>query len=492
MKVFLGGLFVLVFNICFCGVHSQNVNSFSSISENRTLVSVSSLAELRQSVTKNNQEIVMQPGHYSITQLPEEQRTIVCSGSNNSISLYGVYISFPVGTCNDSHFKITGSNNQFQGGTFEDTYQNGMEEVTDFGSYNQNRKTLAKGLKGKACMEVSGNNNTVMGIKMIVRGSFPYGYGNMYGIGRNNATGLNKRCALLITGVGNTIDHCEFKHRAFGHVIYMQKNADKTVIKNTYIEGAVRPSNDVYNETNDGDLPKRFNYKMPLGAMEGLPVPRDVMFNLTEDGIRAYNIPGSVTVDNCTVVRCRGGIKLYMAKGNVKVSNSTVIDCVVEGYSLNNGGEMINCKGNAAYGPLLYMHFNNVSNQKIDLTVLPAPHAVGNHVFAAIKGKGHQIKLKRAEFEGEIDRTLRPIVVGYPARFEFLTTDYPNVPKGYEENFKKHFAGLTYKANTITIENQTEYPVVLGTMSEKNEIKSLGTVTDLGKHNKIVKVDSGN
>ena len=460
----------------------------SNISENKIEVNVSNLSQLQEAVTKSNQVITMNPSNYIITELPEDARSFVCSGSNNIIKLSGVYINFPVGTCKDAHFNFTGSNNKLIGGVFEDTYQNGMSKVTDFGSYNKNRTTLAKGLKGGANIRVSGNGNTIEGIKITVRGSFPFGYGNMYGIGRGNATGLDKRCALLITGIGNTVDNCEFQHRAFGHVIYMQKNADKTLIKNTYIEGEVRPSNDTYEETNDGDLPKKFDYPMPLGQMKGLPIPRDVMFNLTEDGIRAYNIPGSVTVENCTVVKCRGGIKLYMAKGDVRVSNSTVLDCIVEGYSLNNGGEMINCKGNAAYGPLLYMHFNKVSNQKIDLTILPAPHAVGNHVVAAIKGKGHSIKLKRAEHAGAIDNTLRPIVVGYPARFEFLTTDYPGVPNGYEENFKTHYGNVKYEASNITITNTTEYPVIIGDMASNNKIESFGSITNLGKNNSILKI----
>lgn len=449
---------------------------------------VSSLLSLQEAVKNSNQIITMKPGKYIVTDLPEASRSIICSGSNNTINLEGVYIDFPVGTCKSAHFDFSGSNNRLKGGIFEDTYQNGMTDVKDFGSYNQNRKTLAKGLKGGATITVSGNQNIIEGIKLTVRGSFPYGYGNMYGIGRGNATGLDKRCALLITGIGNTVDNCEFQHRAFGHVIYMQKNADKTVIKNTYIEGAVRPSNDTYKETSEGDLPKRFDYKMPIGPMAGLPIPRDVMFNLTEDGIRAYNIPGSVTVENCVVKKCRGGIKLYMAKGDVKVRNSSVTDCIVEGYSVNNGGQIINCKGNAAYGPLLYMHFDKVSNQKIDLTVLPAPHAVGNHVFAAVKGHDHKINLKHVDYQGEFDKTLRPIVVGYPARFEFLTTDYPNVPQGYEENFKQHFGETTYKASSIKIRNNTEYPVVLGALSEHNKIESLGKITDFGVNNLVSKI----
>jgi hypothetical protein len=463
--------------------------SFDDIDNSEQVkLEVSSLLSLKEAVVNSNQLITMKPGEYVITDLPEDSRSIVCSGSNNTINLDGVYINFPVGTCKAAHFEFSGSNNKLKGGVFEDTYQNGMSEVTDFGGYNQNRKTLAKGLKGGATITISGNENIIEGIKLTVRGSFPYGYGNMYGIGRGNATGLDKRCALLITGVGNTVDNCEFQHRAFGHVIYMQQNADKTLIKNTYIEGNVRPSNDAYKETNEGDLPKRFNYKMPIGAMEGLPIPRDVMFNLTEDGIRAYNIPGSVTVENCVVKKCRGGIKLYMAKGDVKVSNSTVIDCVVEGYSVNNGGQIINCKGNAAYGPLLYMHFDKVSNQNIELTILPAPHAVGNHVFAAIKGYGHKIKLSHVEYKGEFDKTLRPIVVGYPARFEFLTTDYPKVPKGYEENFKKHFGETKYQASSININNKTPYPVVLGSLSKNNKIESLGGITDLGIDNVVLEL----
>ena len=466
----------------------KNEEQQSFLKERLTEVNVSGLSELREAVKNDNQHIVMTPGNYIITDLAEDSRSILCSGSNNVIILSGVYINFPVGTCSDAHFRITGSNNTFKGGFYEDTYQNGMTEVTDFGSYNQNRKTLAKGLKGGANIVVSGNENTITGIKMTARGSFPYGYGNMYGIGRGNAAGLDKRCALLITGVGNTVDSCEFQHRAFGHVIYMQKDADKTVIKNTYIEGAVRPSNDIYNETNDGDLPKRFGYKMPIGQIAGQPIPRDKMFNLTEDGIRAYNIPGSVTVENCTVKKCRGGIKLYMAKGDVNVSNCTVLDCVIQGYSLNSGGKIKNCRGNAAYGPLIYVHSDGFKNQEIDIEVLPAPYAVGDHVFAAIKGSGHKIKLTQAKKSGPLDATLRPIVVGYPARFEFLTCDYPDVPSGYEADFQKYYGDATYKASGIELINETEYPVILGSLSEGNAITSQGTVKDLGKNNTVIKI----
>ena len=449
----------------------------------QAMVNVSTLSELRAVVQKDGQSIVMKPGNYRVTDLPSGSRNFPCSGSNNTIDLSGVYINFPVGTSDGAHFNFTGSNNTLKGGTFEDTYQNGMMEVTDFGSYNQNRATLAKGLRGGANIRVPGNGNTIVGIKMTARGSYPYGYGNTYGIGRDNVAGLDKRCGLLITGVGNTVDGCEFQHRAFGHVVYMQKGADKTLIKNTLIEGAVRPSNDLYKETNDGDLPKRFKYELPIGHVKGLPIPRDVMLNLTEDGIRAYPINGSVTVENCIVKKTRGGIKLYLAKGDVTVRDCTVLDCIIEGYSLPNGGKIINSSGNAAYGPLIYMHFSGTSNHQIDLNILPAPHAVGNHAFAAIRGSGHTINLTQAG--SPIDTTLRPIVVGYKARFQFLTTDYPGVPAGYEANYEKYYGNDSYKASNITIKNGTEYPVILGELSEGNTITSVGPVSDLGANNKV-------
>ena len=446
-------------------------------------VKVSTLSDLRTAVEKSDQYIVLKPGNYNITELPAGSRNFPCSGSNNTIVLSGVYINFPIIESDGTHFNFTGSGNILRGGTFEDTYYNGMLEVTDFGSYNQNRTTLAKGQKGGGNIRVSGNGNTIVGIKMTSRGSYPYGYGNTYGIGKDNVAGLDKRCALLITGVSNTVDSCEFQHRAFGHVIYMQNTADKTLIKNTLIEGAVRPSNDLYKETNDGDLPKRFNFKMPIGNVEGLPIPRDVMLNLVEDGIRAYPIEGSVTVENCIVKKTRGGIKLYMAKGGATVTNCTVLDCIVEGYSMPSGGKIINSGGNAAYGPLIYMHFDGTTNNEIELKIYPSPHAVGNHVFAAIRGTGHKIKLTQAG--SPIDATLRPIVVGYNARFQYLTTDYPNVPAGYEDYYTKFFGKSSYKASGISLTNGTEYPVILGDLSEGNSVASFGKVTDLGKNNNV-------
>ncbi len=290
----------------------------------QTTVNVSTLRELRDAVQRSNQKVVMKPGRYTLTDLPDRSRSFPCSGSNNTIVLSGVYVNAPVGATRRGYISISGDNNTFKGGTFEDTYKSGLKKVTDFSRYNQNRSTLARGLKGGAVFGITGDNNRVVGTKLTVRGSFPYGYGSIYGIGADNVYGLDKRCGILIKGTGNTIDGCQVQQKAFGHGIYMQRPANKTVIRNTIVEGVMRASKDLYLETAPKDLPARSKYKLPLKGNK--PISKDVMLPLAEDGIRAYSRSGSVTVENCTVKRMRGGIRLYLAS-KATVANSTAIDC---------------------------------------------------------------------------------------------------------------------------------------------------------------------
>ena len=101
-------------------------------------------------------------------------------------------------------------------------------------------------------------------------------------------------------------------------------------------------------------------------------------------------------------------------------------------------------------------------------------------MLAAIKGKSHSIRFTRAGRPAA--ETLRPIVVGYPMRFDFLCVDYPRVPAGYEKHFAK-YAPKTYEASGITIHNDTAHPVILGDQSRENAVTSRGPVTDRGRGN---------
>jgi hypothetical protein len=325
-------------------------------------------------------------------------------------------------------------------------------------------------------MHIQGDGVQLVACRFTVRGSFPYGYGNIYGIGRGNVVGLKKHCGILVKGDHAVIDGCTVTMEAFGHAIFMQ-GADGTVVRNTQVVGGVRRSDELYAETHAGDLARKFDYRMQWPEeVKGLPIPRGHMINLTEDGIRAYAGTGHVTVENCQVLKMRGGIKLYMAR-SAAVSNCEVRDCVIQGFSLPSRGTLDGCRGNAAYGPLLYIHFDSHHSQRIDLQVLPSPHGLGDHPLAAIKGSGHRIRLiPGGDFAGE---TLRPVIVGYPLRFDFLCVDYPAVPQGYASHFARH-APETYRASGINIHNETIHPVVLGIRSRENDVTSLGPVQDDG------------
>lgn len=428
-------------------------------------IKVSTLSELREAMEKSDQTIVMKAGRYMLTDLPEGTRNLACSGSNNTVDLSGVHVTVPVGTTRRSYLTITGNNNVFRGGTFEDVYPSGLEEVTDFSAYNQNRSTLAKGLSGSAVLSVSGNNNLVADTKLTIRGSFPYGYGSLYGIGSDNVYGLDKRCGILVKGKRNTIDHCEIQQRAFGHGIYMQSPADETLIKNCLVEGAMRPSKDLYLETNPKDLPVRSDYKIPTKSRTkgrnrnrdnhenaGPPIPKDTMIPLSEDGIRVYTGGGSVTVENCTVKKMRGGIRLYLAS-RATVHNSTAIDCGNTNFNLPNGGKITGSTGNFAFAPLSDFRLSR-SRQDIELTILPSPHSVGPHNLADILGSHHNIVFHRSQ--GPLDSNLRPIVIA---------------------------------GSDSTIRNETEYPIVLQASASGNTVASFGPVTDLGSNNTVSRLE---
>ena len=141
------------------------------------------------------------------------------------------------------------------------------------------------------------------------------------------------------------------------------------------------------------------------------------MINLAEDGIRAYKPTGKITVENCKVQRMRAGIKLYLAD-EATIRNCEVYDCVIQGYSIPNRGVIENCRGNAAYGPLFYIHSDGHRDQNVSIEVQPAPHGIGNHPLAAIKGSGHDIRFTNGDGTGA--QINRPIIVGYPMRFDYL------------------------------------------------------------------------
>ena len=416
----------------------------------RSEVDVSSVTELRSAMGKNNQHIIMRPGTYEMG-----SQTFRLSGNNNTIDLTGAYFSWVVGEVGSGRMSITGDGNTIRNGEFEDVYHNGITDVNDFTAYNQDRNRLANG--GGSNISITGDNNRLVGFKMTVRGSYPYGYGAMFGIGKYPSFKLDKHGGIVIKAKNTVLDHVEVQQKAFCHAIFMQSPANNTVIKNSLVEGVVRPTNDMYKETDPQSLPYRYDYKMPFSIVgernrRAVPIPRDHVFTITEDGIRVYKGGGGVRVENTTVRKTRGGIRLYLAS-RATVINSTAIDCGSTNFNLPSGGTITGSSGNFAYGPLSDFRLGK-SNQNIEMTILPSPNAMGDHNIADVQGDGHTIVFRRAP--GPIDTTTRPIVV---------------------------------TGSNSTIRNETEYSIILAPSSSGNTITSRGKVTDNGENNKVSLLD---
>jgi len=416
----------------------------------RKVVNVSTIAGLQAAMQGSGQNIIMGAGKYTL-----DGESLQLSGSNNIVDLTNVYFSSEVSQAGSSRMNITGSGNTIRNGEFEDVYYNGMQQVTDFTAYNQDRKRLANG--GGTNIRVKGDNNHIVGLKVTVRGSYPYGYGAMFGIGRTHALKLSKHAGILVTGKNTVLDGVKVCQQAFCHGIYMQSPADNTVIKNSLVEGVMRATNDMYAETDPNSLPYKFDYKMPfsiVGAKHdpGTPIPRDHMFTLTEDGIRVYRGGGSVRVENTTVSKTRGGIRTYLGSG-ATIVNCTAIDCGSTNFNLPDGGTITGSRGNFAYGPISDFRLGR-SNQHIELTIMPSPNAMGDHNIADIQGENHTVVFYRAP--GPRDTTNRAIVV---------------------------------TGNNSTIRNETEYAIILEPSASGNTVVSAGPVTDRGNDNKVSQID---
>jgi len=417
-----------------------------------SVITVRSLTDLNTEAAKSGVKIKLKPGKYDLKDLPRDGRVLAFSGSNNTIDLSGVYVKATVGLVRTSYIHITGNKNTVLGGEFEDVYEKkGLTEITNFSSYNKDRR-LRVGLRGAPVLRVEGNGNTVNGIKLTVRGSYPYGYGSIYGITTDNIYGLDKRCGILIWGVGNTLDGVEVQQRAFGHAIYMQGPADKTVIKNSLVEGQTRETNDIYEEKGVKDLPRRSNYN--IMADPSRPIPRDTVYSMCEDGIRMYDIEGSILVENCTVRKMRGGIRLYLG-GPAVVKNSTAEGCASTNFNLPAGGELTDCIGDFTNGPLSDYRLNR-SQTKAEWTIRKSPDAIGSHNIIDIGGNGHDITLKRED--GPFDKEEKRVIMVTGSRSVII--------------------------------NKTEYTIMLAESAKRNRVWSYGPIEGNKKENDTKRIRS--
>jgi hypothetical protein len=246
--------------------------------------------------------------------------------------------------------------------------------------------------------------------------------------------------------------------------------AQDTLIQDTLVEGELRSSDEILAETT-GPAAK-------LGYQDHYdrPIRKGLMVCLAEDGIRAYldeggdkpeRRTGNVTVINCTVNRMRGGVALELASGKVEVRGCTVTESGYPGaaYGVPSNAVVRDCRGDAAYAPLLHLGYSHKHHADVELDLLEAKQYRGNDLLALINGSDHRVTIRSSG--GAPGATGLTIVLGDTVR-----GDQADVGKTY--------------AKAVQLTNHTPQEVVLSKLCSGCTIRSAGPVADHGADNKII------
>jgi len=315
---------------------------------------------------------------------------------------------------------VTGSHNTITGLTVRNT-------GADRGSNGNTFSTL-------------GNDNTIEGVTLHVFGSYPHGYGDLLGKGGPNiVTPLLKQAGFMTGGNRNTLRHCRVFSRALGHCFYVQ-NAVGTRIEDCYAEGEMRPTSEMLRDTSGPafDVGFRSVYANRDGRYL---ITAGYMKSLSEDGFRTYGGVSQTTIINCVAVNTRAGFEIG---GSDNDADKTIVDnCVAtsceRAYLLGSNVIVRRSRGDATYGPLLYLRGGKNSDIELELSGKSSDFTV--HELATIAGTGHRVRLTCQPFEATTP--VLPILLGFgmpdaaemsspvlpaPASNITLISELPHVP----------------------------------------------------------------
>lgn len=424
------------------------------------VIKITTLKELAHYAALDSQRIRLAPGTYRLTdflcedsiklRLERKQHPYIdFSGSHNTFDLQGVTLEIdtrlrkqlrhPIHT---NELVVTGNNNTLTGLMIVHT---GHETSP-----------------GGATFCVEGEGNTVSAFTLHVQGSFPYGYGDLFGKGGPDVIRHQKHSGFLITGHHTTVRNTKLFMRSFGHGFYVQKSASNILFENCLVEGELRTTNDILKETEGPAVDVNFRTWTPNREGNYVVTPGYVK-SLCEEGFRTYNRDNrNITFRNCTAINTRGGFELR-TNGGVLLENCTTVG-TERAYWVGNDAVLKNCKGDAAHGPLLFLEGSNV---QAELVVDPAEDDCLVHSLVTIQGSNNKLTLRT---EGTERNTALPILIGYthPEHGESMSP-YGQAP----------CVGLQ-------LVNETSMPIVIGAQTEGYTLKTRGEVTvNEGKNNTI-------
>lgn len=450
------------------GGSNLNWLSFTESIDSSGVVTVSSIDELKEYLDDDNVHVVMSPGTYTIT--PADGATDVVIGERaRKVLLYF--------EGNESKYDFTGVTIRVETTVAQSLGASDVYEVNIAGNNNilKNLTLIDDGDVHDAPSSratnivVDGAENRLEGLHMTTKGSYPYGYGDAFGKGGGPVISHRKRSGLLVRGESNHVLNCLLTHRSYGHALFMQA-ASNPIIQGCYIEGEVRSTNDMLAEEGTGspadevDFQTTWGYRLPPGHM----------MSLGEAGVRAYGAGVTVidgvertgatsnpTVFDCTIKHMRKGIGLHQATGKETILGCTSIGCETA-YDFD-GSEFTNNTADVSYGPA----FVTVSNgQQFSIKIIQSlaepfngsgsiGFLGGNNQYVTITGDG-----------GNVDEGLTLLVGGGANRGRDLAVE-------------------PYTASGATVENFTEFSVLLTNQSSSATGESCGTVTDEGTGNNV-------
>lgn len=425
-------------------------------------IKISSLEELSKYASKSGNTIVMEPGVYRLTDYlnsdsigirrdHKEFQLITFSGSNNVFNLKGVEIELDTEIrtllnppIHSDEFLISGSNNFFLGLTI---------------------RCVGQGTSpGGTVLQVAGEANILKNITLYVTGAYPYGYGDLFGKGKQKETTIKhrKHSGLLVTGNESKIYGCKVYNRSFGHCFFIQQHPRNVYFEDCYAEGEIRSTDEILAETSGPAFDIKFKTWTKNREGEYVVTP-GYMKSLCEDGFRTYGKCENITFKNCTAKNTRGGFELRFNKAHVE--NCTTIG-TERAYWIGDNTTLINCRGDANYGPLLFVEGSNVN---VELFVDSTESDRLVHSLITVLGENNKVVLR--PYRGKKRKQELPILIGY-------------TPPLHGESMSPYSEEEVIGLNLI---NETGMAISIGKMVKNSTIETDGIIKEnKGRNNQIV------
>lgn len=446
---------------------------------------VDNLKELSRLAAGDNQKIKLNPGVYTVNY---KEFSDVYGFKLDTISetpadsvFFGAVLHF---SGNGNKFDFTGTNIRISNKLLRSFGKNKVAEVLISGHDNH-----FEGLKvedfgniapkngcSAVTLYIMGDRDTVDHADLYVCGSSPYGYGYLLGKGANPIYHHEKHSSLLIAGIGTRLFNSKIVTHSYGHGIYLQGAVD-THIEGCYVEGKMRPTDEMLKETSGPAYSVDFRSVYPPGYIE-----KGKMIALSEDAYRAYpkgangRCTKDIVIKNCVAKHMRAAFSFSLAYGDKPtiVEDCTEIECQ-SGFGVPNNGVIVGCKGDAAYGPVISFPYKKTHDCTIELTLIPTTSDFPPTRLIEVNGSNHEITIYGEP--GDIQKKQIPICFGESSRADLAKFDDPTMDM-------RDASG----ASNVHLVNKTGMPIILNERTKNCTIESNGEVTDQGEGDIITKL----